>query len=87
MPNSENILVKNGNTDSLLLLLEGEPINEPVVAYGPFVMNSRQEIQQAINDFKSTEFGGWPWDSPEPVNKLGDGRFASYNHGEKIETP
>ena len=83
----EKILIKNSDTDTLLLLLEAEPINEPVVAYGPFVMNSRQEIEQTINDFRRTEFGGWPWSSPEPVNELNDRRFASYNNGEKIETP
>lgn len=82
-----DIVVKNGSVDSLLLLLEGEPIKEPVVAYGPFVMNSRQEIEQAMNDFRRTEFGGWPWNSSEPVNKLDEGRFASYNNGERIETP
>ena len=84
---AENILVKNGNTNTLLLLLEGEPINEPVVAYGPFVMNTRQEIEQAIKDFRETEFGGWPWENPEPVNKLDDGRFANYNNSAKTETP
>ena len=84
---NEEIVVKNGDKETLLLLLEGEPINEPVVAYGPFVMNSRQEIEKAFNDFRQTEFGGWPWASTEPVNELNDGRFASYNNGERIEKP
>lgn len=84
---NDDITIINENKDTLLLLLEGEPINEPVVAYGPFVMNSEKEIEQAINDFRRTEFGGWPWNSPEPVNKVNEGRFASYNNGERVETP
>jgi redox-sensitive bicupin YhaK (pirin superfamily) len=40
-----------------VLLLAGQPIEEPIVGYGPFVMNSRQEIEQAINDFNSGKFG------------------------------
>jgi redox-sensitive bicupin YhaK (pirin superfamily) len=39
------------NTDATVLVLSGEPIDEPVVAYGPFVMNSESEIRQAIEDF------------------------------------
>lgn len=43
--------------DARVLLLSGEPFDEPVVGYGPFVMNSRQEIMQAIEDFNSGRFG------------------------------
>lgn len=43
-----------------MLYLSGEPINEPVVGYGPFVMNSKDEIRQAIDDFNQGKFGRIP---------------------------
>ena len=48
------------NSDVTLLWLSGEPIDEPVVGYGPFVMNSDEEIQQALEDFRSGQFGRIP---------------------------
>jgi quercetin 2,3-dioxygenase len=46
--------------DSTLLLLSGVPIAESIVGYGPFVMNSRQEIDTAVNDFQRGKFGRMP---------------------------
>ena len=46
--------------DATFLLLSGEPLAEPVVGYGPFVMTSRQEIQTAIEDFNRGQFGRIP---------------------------
>lgn len=45
------------NDEALVLLLSGEPIDEPIVGYGPFVMNSESEIRQAIQDFQTGRFG------------------------------
>ncbi len=75
------ILIENGRSDSYLLLLQGIPIDEPVVQYGPFVMNSQTEIQQAISDYRQTEFGGWPWPQNEMVHPSSRGRFAKYSDG------
>jgi hypothetical protein len=46
--------------DTTLLLLSGQPIAEPIVGYGPFVMNSRQEIETAMHDFQQGRFGRMP---------------------------
>ena len=43
--------------DATVLVLTGEPIDEPIAGYGPFVMNSEAEIRQAIADFNSGKFG------------------------------
>jgi len=73
--------VENGPEESEFLFLQGRPIGEPVVQYGPFVMTSRDEIHQAFRDYQLTGFGGWPWPSDEPVFPRTEGRFARHADG------
>jgi len=53
-------LTIDANNDAVVLLLSGEPIDEPIVGHGPFVMNTRDEIVQAMKDFGSGKFGQMP---------------------------
>ena len=77
--------INNGSAESRILLLQGRPINEPVAKYGPFVMNTQAEIQQALEDYRLTRFGGWPWPHPDHVHGRDKGRFALYPDGQLEE--
>jgi quercetin 2,3-dioxygenase len=82
-PDVDVTLVAGGQaTDALLL--QGRPIGEPVAQYGPFVMNTRDEIVKAFDDYRSTQFGGWPWDADAPVH-ADKGRFARHVDGRMEE--
>lgn len=77
----QDLELKVGATEAKILLLQGKPINEPVVQHGPFVMNTRQEIQQAFADYQQTRFGGWPWPKYDQVHDRNLGRFAKHADG------
>ena len=70
-----------------ILVLQGRPIAEPVAQYGPFVMNSRAELEQAFADYRRTQFGGWPFAQNEPVHPRQRGRFARHADGRVEEAP
>jgi hypothetical protein len=52
----EDILIE-AEQDSVILVLSGEPIHEPIASYGPFVMNYEAEIKQAYEDYNNGKFG------------------------------
>lgn len=64
-----------------VLVLQGKPIAEPVIQYGPFVMNTKEEINQAFQDYHATQFGGWPWSRYDQVHDRNKSRFAKYSDG------
>jgi redox-sensitive bicupin YhaK (pirin superfamily) len=76
--------ITNHGGPAEFLLLQGEPIGAPVFQLGPFVMNSPEELRQAFDDYRRTQFGGWPWSRPDPVHARGEGRFALHADG-KVE--
>ena len=82
-----DVILKAGNKEVNILVLQGKPINEPVMQYGPFVMNTKDEINQAFEDYHKTQFGGWPWPKYDQVHPREKTRFAKHADGrEEIKT-
>ncbi|MFX0557153.1 pirin family protein [Maribacter sp. CXY002] len=82
---STEIRIKAIGKEAHILVLQGKPINEPVAKYGPFVMNTNEELQKSMDEFRLTQFGGWPWPYPDNVHDKEKGRFAKYPDGTLIE--
>jgi redox-sensitive bicupin YhaK (pirin superfamily) len=79
---SKSVPLKNEGSKRIeILLLQGKPIQEQVMQYGPFVMNTKEEIKQAFEDYHATQFGGWPWPSYDHVHSKEKGRFAKHADG------
>jgi hypothetical protein len=58
-----------------------------VVQHGPFVMNQRSQIEDAVRDYQRTQFGGWPWPQSGPVHARESGRFARHADGRVERAP
>ncbi len=81
----ENVEIKVHDSKAYFLMLQGKPIEEPVVQHGPFVMNTQEEIRATMKDYGLTQFGGWPWPYQDHVHDREKGRFAKYPDGTLVE--
>lgn len=79
----KDTVIKNEGQKAHFLLLQGKPIGEPVAKHGPFVMNTQQEIQEAVLLYQRTQFGGWPWSSNAHTHDPSRGRFALHADGKE----
>jgi redox-sensitive bicupin YhaK (pirin superfamily) len=85
VPSDRAVTVTASAAGALCLILQGRPIVEPIARYGPFVMNDRAGIEQALVDYQETRFGGWPWPTDDPNHGPERRRFARHADG-RIET-
>ena len=79
----EDIHLENSLETAYLFFLQGKPINELLVQHGPFVANSQTEIQDIMHEYRSTQFGGWPWDEADVVHPRDKGRFSLQGNGKE----
>lgn len=80
-----DVSLQAGPEGAEILMLQGRPIGEPVAHHGPFVMNTRDELVQAYEDYRATRFGRWPHGVDDPVHPRDAGRFAVHADGRREE--
>jgi len=76
--------ITNGSKEGYFLFLQGRPINEPLVQYGPFVANTEDDLRETVQKYQQTQFGGWPWSSSDPVHDKSKGRFSKLPDGKEV---
>lgn len=84
LDSEKEVQIVNGSEDAYFLFLQGRPINEPLLQYGPFVANTETELHETIREYQRTQFGGWPWAKSDPVHDKSLGRFSKLPDGEVI---
>ena len=83
-----SLLIENrGPGSAVLMVMQGVPIEEPVVRSTVYVTNTVAELHQAKRDFQKTGFGGWPWPTRQPMHGAGFQRFARYSGHAETEFP
>ncbi len=82
---NNEIKIKAGAKSAHFLMLQGKAIDEPIAKHGPFVMNTHEEIEQAMDEYRLTQFGGWPWPHADNVHAKDKGRFAKFPDGTIVE--
>ncbi len=80
-------LANRGDSPVQLMLMQGMPLGEPVIRSTVYVTNTIEELHQAKRDFQRTGFGGWPWDTRQPMHGPGFARFAQYADTGEREAP
>lgn len=80
----KEIQIDNGADEGYFLFLQGRPIKEPIVQYGPFVANTKLDLQETMQKYQRTQFGGWPWSVSDPVHGKSKGRFSKVAGKEEI---
>jgi quercetin 2,3-dioxygenase len=81
------IRLQNGNQFGEVLVLQGKPIKDNVIQYGPFVTRTEGELKRVLSVYHATEFGGWPWPLHEMTHGKEKRRFAQHADGSIEEKP
>lgn len=76
--------IENGNSESVMWLLEGRPIGQRMSSFGPVTLGDLRDVRRALDDIRRNEFLEWPWDIIDKAQPLGTGRFIRYADGTEI---
>jgi redox-sensitive bicupin YhaK (pirin superfamily) len=79
--------IVNGDKESVIWILEGEPIGQKMCSFGPVMLGSENEVREALNDIRINEFTNWPFDVIDKTQPLGSGRFLEYGDGTVSKPP
>ena len=74
----------NGESDSVVWILEGEPIDQKMASFGPVTLKDVKEVRAAMEDIRRNEYQEWPFDVIDKVHAQDEGRFIRYPDGTEI---
>lgn len=83
----EDVAVVNGDADAVLWLLEGRPIGERQVSFGPVILGSDREVRDALDEIRRQEHADWPWTYVDQTQPRDAPRFIRYADGREERPP